>query len=433
MNILYDVSMLSFFHQAAGGKKKRGMYRVIEELLNHLHPKIQLELSSTECWSGIESYVEIRGRDLSHLDMRLPICNTFENYINQFIENSKAYAWRLKKSNHVGRRLGGQLISRQADFFNYKKIQRESSRICLDGIDLFHQPSRYYIPEYIKNYKRKGFHRVMTVHDFIPFDQSMSESERKWASMFRRVLDSLNPEDAVICISDYVKEEATQYLHIDPARIFVAKWAANPEIFFPCDNQDLIKSTKLLLGLGDAPYFLCLSTMDPRKNMQMLIQIFGEICRQQKNFECNLVLVGNILRTIKEEVEMLIEQEGLIGRVFLTGYLDDQDLSPLYSGAVAFLFPSLSEGFGLPPLEAMQCGAPVIASNKTSIPEVMGNAGILLDPLCEDDWSAAILNIAKNTQLQTTLSMNGINQSKEFTWNACAEQHSQIYQKIINH
>ena len=115
----------------------------------------------------------------------------------------------------------------------------------------------------------------------------------------------------------------------------------------------------------------------------------------------------------------------------MPGLIVDDDLAAIYSGAQMFFYPSLYEGFGLPPLEAMQCGVPVIASNRTSIPEVVGDAGLLLDPMSTDDWCHAMLSLSNDESLRQKMQQKGLERAKQFGWRKCAEDTVNIYKSIL--
>ena len=133
----------------------------------------------------------------------------------------------------------------------------------------------------------------------------------------------------------------------------------------------------------------------------------------------------DIERTVKQTIKYQ-------DRIIFTGYVLDNDLSAIYSGAVAFIFPSLYEGFGLPVLEAMQCGTPVISSNSSSLPEVVGDAGILIDPKDEDHLCQAMLDVLTDSNLRESLRKKGLERAKQFSWKKCADQTVEIYKKIID-
>jgi glycosyltransferase involved in cell wall biosynthesis len=116
--------------------------------------------------------------------------------------------------------------------------------------------------------------------------------------------------------------------------------------------------------------------------------------------------------------------------VIFTGYIPDHDLSAIYSGALAFVYPSLYEGFGLPPLEAMQCGTPVITSNTSSLPEVVCDAGLMINPSSRDDLCQAMLNLINQNNLRMELSQKGIERAKQFSWTKCADQTIILYKQI---
>jgi glycosyltransferase involved in cell wall biosynthesis len=124
--------------------------------------------------------------------------------------------------------------------------------------------------------------------------------------------------------------------------------------------------------------------------------------------------------------------ESLRSRVILTGYVPDEDLSAIYSGASVFVYPSLYEGFGLPPLEAMQCGVPVITSNTSSLPEVVGTAGILIDPQQGDELCQALLKVLSSAELQAQMSQKSLEQADRFSWEQCVEQTALIYRTALN-
>lgn len=172
-----------------------------------------------------------------------------------------------------------------------------------------------------------------------------------------------------------------------------------------------------------------LSTLEPRKNNQRLIKCYYQLLLEKSLEDIYLVLVGSKGWLYDEIFETVNSYPELKNKVIFTGYVDDEDLSSIYSGATLFVYPSLYEGFGLPPLEAMQCGVPVITSNTSSLPEVVGDAGIMINPKDEDALCQAILNLLNNSDLQKELSEKGLERAKIFNWEKCARETVEIYQK----
>jgi glycosyltransferase involved in cell wall biosynthesis len=179
------------------------------------------------------------------------------------------------------------------------------------------------------------------------------------------------------------------------------------------------------------PYLLYVGTLHPRKNLVRLVRAFASLVRSSPGVPANLQLVlagqrGWLYDDIFSEVRRL----GLTERVTLTGYLPDDDLPALLSGALAFVFPSLYEGFGLPVLEAMACGAPVVCSNASSLPEVAGDAALLVEPLDVQAWAAALLRIVTEEGLRRELVARGFRQAQRFSWQRCAQEIMQVLEDV---
>jgi len=162
-----------------------------------------------------------------------------------------------------------------------------------------------------------------------------------------------------------------------------------------------------------------------------VIRAFVQLVRAGECPDASLVLVGGMgwdFETTLKEIEGVQEVKN---RIFLTGFVDDSDLATIYSNAIAFVYMSLYEGFGLPPLEAMQCGVPVITSDNSSLPEVVGDAGILLNALATDELAQAMLNFYRDASLRETYSKQSIARAACFSWQSCADQVVTAYQKAI--
>jgi glycosyltransferase involved in cell wall biosynthesis len=214
--------------------------------------------------------------------------------------------------------------------------------------------------------------------------------------------------DALFSISENTSNDLRFDLKIKN-KIHTALLAADANIFFPAKLYQINNIKKKYNIRND--YILSVSTIEPRKNIDIILRA----CSMIDNKKINIVLVGAI-GWASNRITKIIEQLGIKDRVILTGFVNEKELSPLYSGAKAFLFPSIYEGFGLPVLEAMQCGCPVIASNCSSIPEIVGDAGILLDPNNIIDWITTINNVLSNMKLSLELTKRGIIRAQKFSW-----------------
>jgi glycosyltransferase involved in cell wall biosynthesis len=272
--------------------------------------------------------------------------------------------------------------------------------------------------------------RFLTVYDLVPLTHPETVNGRG-VPLLRRQLDSLTPGSFAFCISQDVRNDLLSCKKMPAENVFVTPLAASPEIFHPLDNPAERRAVLQKYGIGDAPYFLTLSSFDPRKNFIHLIRCFGNLAEAGELDGCNLVLVGANPERLTFFIEALAQFPKLKHRIIAPGFIPDEDLAAIYSGAVAFTFPTLSEGFGIPALEAMQCGLPVISSNTTSMPEVIGDAGILLNPHDQDAWCAAMLRVLRDKDLAAGLRQKSLARAKLFSWQRFIEETLNGYRKSL--
>ena len=176
------------------------------------------------------------------------------------------------------------------------------------------------------------------------------------------------------------------------------------------------------------PYILFIGTLEPRKNVQMLIQAFNNL-KKEHNLPHQLVLVGGN-GWMCDDILKEIESSDYKNDIIRPGYVADADLPAFINGADVFVYPSFYEGFGLPILEAMQCGTSVITSHVSSMPEVGGKACLYIDPNDKTELSEQIYKVVSDVSLQKDLSEKGIEQSKNFSWEKCARETLKVYQKV---
>jgi glycosyltransferase involved in cell wall biosynthesis len=176
------------------------------------------------------------------------------------------------------------------------------------------------------------------------------------------------------------------------------------------------------------PYILNVGTLEPRKNLEGLLRAFAKAKR--KGIPHTLVITG-AGGWGESRLAQLPTELGIADSVLFTGFVTDEALPHLYANADFFVYPSLYEGFGLPVLEAMACGTPVIASNTSSIPEVAGDAGILVDPSSEGELVAAMMQLAGDGRLRDDLKKRGINRAASFSWERTAQETFAVYGKVL--
>lgn len=288
-------------------------------------------------------------------------------------------------------------------------------------IDLFHSPD-FVLPPVLPKVPT-----LLTVHDlsFLHYPETFPAALVNYLNSV--VPWSVGRATHILADSEATKLDLVGLWHVPKDKITVLLSGVNGR-FQPVHNAAKITAVQQKYSIGNAPYLLSVGTIQPRKNYQMLIRAFRPIAEQ---FPHNLIISGG-KGWLFDEMMAEIETQRLTERVHFIGFVDDDDLPALYSGADLFLFPSLYEGFGLPLLEAMGCGTPVISSNASSLPEVGAETAVYLSPHDEQAWTATILDLLQNDQKRTALAQKGISHAAQFSWQKTAETLLTIYQNIHN-
>jgi glycosyltransferase involved in cell wall biosynthesis len=273
--------------------------------------------------------------------------------------------------------------------------------------------------------------RIATIHDMVP-SLFPEVTEERFVAFHEAVLRSIDVErDWVMCISESTRRDFIGITRMAEDRIFVVPLAASPLVFRPEEDALRLKAVLARHGVGDGRYVLSLSTLEPRKNLTRLISAFARIVTRPGLKHVRLVLVG----ALGWKPEALLETIRTVGlpsdRLVLLGHVPDEDLGALLTGASAFAYPSLYEGFGLPVLEAMQCGAPVITSNTSSLPEVVGDAALSVDPTDEDALVQAMTDALLNSDLAAELRRRGVERAKTFTWRRTVDEAVAAYGEML--
>ena len=270
---------------------------------------------------------------------------------------------------------------------------------------------------------------VLTVHDIIPvlFPENLSFSARMyWA---RWLPYTFKKADKIIAISESTKKDLIKYLHLPSEKITVIYEGSSfenlPNMICEADKKRVKNKYNLL-----EKYLLCVSTLEPKKNLPFLVRCFY-LAKKKFNFSEKLVIVGKIGWGVGPFFEQ-IKKYNLEKEIILTGYVTDEDLPVLFKMASAFVSPSLYEGFGLPVLDALKSGCQVITSNSSSLPEIVGDAGILANPKREQEWVEELGALLSKKSLRENYKNLGIKQGEKFSWKKCAEQTLKVYSQAIN-
>ncbi len=268
---------------------------------------------------------------------------------------------------------------------------------------------------------------VVSIHDLSFEHLPLTFKRRSRMQLRMTVRRSARQAAQVLTLSQYVRDDVIATYGIDPERVAVVPLAA-PAHFSPVRDEKELQRVRQKYGI-DQNYILSVGSIQPRKNLPRLLEAYSLLRRSQPEVNLpELVLVGKCA-WLYDETLRKIEQLGLSKQVTLTGYVPEADLPALYSGANCFIYPSYFEGFGLPPLEAMKCGAPVIVGNQTSLPEVVGDAAVLVDPFDVGDIAAVLARVISDSTLRFELRAKGLERAKAFDWRETARKTLAVYEK----
>lgn len=262
----------------------------------------------------------------------------------------------------------------------------------------------------IKKNKRPA---VVTIHGVEPFsynkrDMRKMDKIRLW--WYMRSFKEIEKADAIIVMSEFVKREALNVTNIPEEKIYVTYNGLDFKKFFPIKKE---KTEKIKIGY--------LGGLDGRKNVILLVEAFKKLAKERDDIELH---VGGAGRNLKIFRSMKIKN------AYFYGKIPEQKINEFYNSLDIFVFPSLSEGFGLPPLEAMACGVPVIACNRSSMPEVIGDAGILAEP-SEKEMKSGITRLIEDEYLRKKLGKKSLERAKQFTWEKCAKNTLKVYEEVL--
>lgn len=441
IQVLYDISILGIRHR---DRKSFGISRTTESLLRSLLKRSDLSIAASSDLTFNVWYYSRLFLSESDLSQDLQWLSTafnaqirdqltqlffkkekFSKFI-QFLQQNKLL--QTQESLHRLYQLRHQLI-------NYQFSGTPSRNLA--EINIYH--SAYYpIPEQVKRHKK--IKSLLTIHDLIPI------LHPEWCGMLGtdvkyfhpefnlpKTLATINSDTWIVCPSEATKNDLCNHLkqQIDPTKVFVTPWGVSDQ-FQPCHDLEKITAVKHKYKIPDVQYLLCLSTLEPRKNIDGVIRAFREAIKQEKIYDLAIVIAGSLGWQYEPIFREAHRFPRLAPRIIFTGSVAEADLPILYSGALMFVYPSFYEGFGLPPLEAMRCGTPVITSNSSSLPEVVGDAALLVDPRDETAIADRILQLYQSPQLRTTLAQKSLQRAQDFSWKRCVDQTINVYHQALN-
>ena len=268
---------------------------------------------------------------------------------------------------------------------------------------------------------------VVSIHDlsFEHLPQTFTWRSRKQLRI--TVRRTARQASQVIALSEYARNDIVETYQIRPDKISVIPLSAGDH-FRPIIDEEELQRVRQTYGI-EGEYMLSVGAIQPRKNLGRLVAAYSHLRDAKPEGKLPKLVLAGKCAWLYDETLRAIKELSLSESIILTGYVPEGDLPALYSGALCFIYPSYFEGFGLPPLEAMQCGVPVIVGNRTSLPEVVGDAGVLVDPFDVNALAAAIEKVISDSDLRARLSVQGLARAKIFEWRETARQTLAVYQK----
>jgi len=276
---------------------------------------------------------------------------------------------------------------------------------------------------------------VVTLHDVIADHNPDLVFPNLKSKLFWKLKQrvAVHQADVVATVSEYSRRQIANYYDIEESQIRVISEGARAD-FRVLEAGNETAETLKRYGLGETDAFLLyVGGISPHKNLTRLVQAFETIARESPDIK--LVLVGDFkddpFFSAYPELKSIVAKLGLEARVIFTGFIPDLELARFYNAATLLVFPSLEEGFGLPAIEAMSCGTPVAASNCSSLPEVLGDAGCFFDPLDTENIAGTVLSILQNDDVRRTMREKGLKRAERFLWKNAASDLLAVFNELV--
>ncbi len=419
--VLYDVSQLGLLWYLPPGQSY-GLARMTSQLVPRL--------------LGGDGDVEIAATALDHaIECSQLMARDFPDQLPALV-NQRTSRSDVAATNYLGQRYHGEqrpalwprTVRKLLGEYQRRRIRNDGEvRTALSEARLLHR-------EILIDFDAAdfpGLRTLVTVHDLIPIQSPQWSGDGEALSVRLRTAERQGAD--FLCISEDVRHGLIDFLKISEDRTHRVHQAADAEHFFPANEPAELERVKKLYDLPTSGrYFFGLSSFAPRKNIETMIRAFSLMAKEQAaGDDLHLVLAGHVTEAERVRAEALAEECGIFGRLRIIGAFSDRDIAPMISHSLGFVFLSLAEGFGLPPLEAMMCGSAVICSTATSLPEVVGDAALLVDPLDQEAIADALLRLATDDELRADLEKRSLARAAEFSWDRCAQDVQNAYAAML--
>lgn len=295
-----------------------------------------------------------------------------------------------------------------------------SMELSVFRLDVLHSPD-FIPPQYAR------FPTVITVHDlaFLLYPRFLTHDS---AQYYGQVDLAAKQAKHIIAVSESTKRDTVRLLGVPESKISVIYEAAHP-LFTPVTNEQTLDRVRTKYNLIN-DFILFVGTIEPRKNLPNLLRAFKRL-RDNYKSQAVLAIAGN-RGWLADEVDTVLDELKLGDAVRFLGGVPNEELVYLYNAAKVFVFPSIYEGFGLPPLEAMACGTPVIVSKVSSLPEVVGDAALLINPEDVEELTVNMWRVLSDNNLRAEMRAKGLKRAAKFSWERAARETLKVYDKVVN-
>lgn len=392
MKLLFDSTELSYYSENSG--HRAGVFYVALNLFKELQKR---NIDITFCCDFRRYY--FMKEVLANVEDFKEISLLKEN---SFVNGIIAHIIYLMRKAPLKVRYALLILSRIYDKYFY--VESKQNKNQLKDFDVYFSP---FTPP-SKEIQKADLKRFRMIHDTIPIiENGFSTSAKDW---YYKIYSSINSKDFYVTNSKNTRKDVLKYFPFVSEDHIKTTYLGASEQFYPTDEKII-----------NDKYVFSLCTLGKRKNLEFTIKNFFTFIEKHKIKDLKLVLGGSIWERYKKELNSILDKYDR-EKVILTGYIDDNNLRKYYSNALCFIYPSLYEGFGLPVLEAMKCGCPVITSANSSLPEVIGEAGIKIDPAKDEELIKAYEKMYYDNFFRELCIERGLIRAKRFSWEKCASE-----------
>lgn len=355
--------------------------------------------------AGIARYINELLANLAKIDQK----NEYQLYYSFWRKDAEKFV-KIKKISQKFAHLKSKFFRLPGSIKEFLYDQKIYSADNLStGAEIYHAPTFMEMPINLK------IPSIVTIHDMTTFlfpDQRGNSVSKK---LSKKADNAIKNANLIIAVSKATKKDILKFCRINPQKI---------KVIYEAQNEIFVPNPKISRG----NFILAVGTIEPRKNLARLISAYGKL--PEKLIKGNPLYIVGGKGWNDSKIYHLAKPMSDKEYIKFLGFVSDRQLTKLYQRAKIFIYPSIYEGFGLPPLEAMACGAPVITSNVSSMPEIVGQAAIKINPYKTEEITNVLQNLLENDQLRDELSQKSLMQAKQFSWRKCARQTLKLYQDL---